>query len=108
MFERCRVSARNSLVISALLIAAICGADLFITMMAAAAPPYKTDFDTEIAGHAPAMLGDGKKIFRYETFGSEALWGDALQLHKAIAGEKNGGLGVGVSPKNRAVRWSQG
>ena len=31
------------------------------------------------------MLSDGKSIFRYETFGSEAFWGDALQLHKAIA-----------------------
>src|SRR5262249_56314991 len=38
-------------------------------------------------------------IFRYDTFGSEAFWGDALQLHKAIAGEKNGGIGPGVSPK---------
>jgi hypothetical protein len=27
--------------------------------------------------------------------GSEAFWGDALQLHKAIAGEKNGGVGGG-------------
>jgi hypothetical protein len=34
-----------------------------------------------------------------ETFGSEAFWGDTLHLHKAIAGEKNGGVGPGVSPK---------
>jgi hypothetical protein len=34
-----------------------------------------------------------------DTFGSEGFWGDALQLHKAIAGEKNGGIGPGVSPK---------
>jgi hypothetical protein len=45
------------------------------------------------------MLSDGKKIFRYDTFGSEAFWGDALQLHKAILGAKNGGVGPGVSPK---------
>jgi mono/diheme cytochrome c family protein len=45
------------------------------------------------------MLDEGRKIFRYDTFGSEAFWGDALQLHKAIAGEKNGGVGPGVSPK---------
>ena len=45
------------------------------------------------------MLEEGKKTFRYDTFGSEAFWGDALQLHKAIAGEKNGGVGPGVSPK---------
>jgi hypothetical protein len=30
---------------------------------------------------------------------SEAFWGDTLQLHRAIAGEKNGGVGAGVSPK---------
>jgi hypothetical protein len=45
------------------------------------------------------MLDEGKKTFRYETFGSEAFWGDTLQLQKAIAGEKNGGVGPGVSPK---------
>lgn len=56
-------------------------------------------FDGEIATNAKTMLAEGKKIFRYDTFGSEAFWGDALQLHKAIAGEKNGGVGPGVSPK---------
>ena len=29
----------------------------------------------------------------------EAFWGDTLHLHKAIASEKNGGVGPGVSPK---------
>jgi hypothetical protein len=99
MFERSRLSLRTFIVVSTLLTAAMGGIDLLVTMIASAAPPPKTDFDTEIARHAGAMLGDGKKIFRYETFGSEAFWGDALQLHKAIAGEKNGGVGPGVSPK---------
>jgi hypothetical protein len=45
------------------------------------------------------MLQEGRQIFRYDTFGSEAFWGDALKLHQAIAGEKNGGVGAGVSPK---------
>ncbi len=45
------------------------------------------------------MIERGRQIFRFDTFGSEAFWGDALQLHKAIAGEKNGGVGGGVSPK---------
>ena len=57
------------------------------------------DFDDTIRGHSSQMLEEGRKIFRYDTFGSEAFWGDALQLHKAIAGEKNGGVGAGVSPK---------
>jgi len=45
------------------------------------------------------MLDEGKKTFRYDTFGSETFRGAALQLHKAVAGEKNGGVGPGVSPK---------
>jgi hypothetical protein len=64
-----------------------------------AAPPAKRGFDAEIERHGQTMLDEGRKIFRFETFGSEAFWGDALQLHKAIAGEKNGGVGLGVSPK---------
>ena len=28
----------------------------------------------------------GRKIFRYDTFGDEAFWGDTLGLHRAIAG----------------------
>src|ERR1041385_2557164 len=45
------------------------------------------------------MLAEGKQTFRFETFGDEAYWTDALQLNKAIAGEKNGGVGAGLSPK---------
>jgi hypothetical protein len=55
--------------------------------------------DQMISAHAQQMVEEGRRIFRYDTFGSEAFWGDALQLHKAIAGEKNGGVGGGVSPK---------
>jgi cytochrome c5 len=56
-------------------------------------------FDSEIQRNAQAMMEEGKQTFRYDTFGDEAWWGDALQLHKAIAGEKHGGVGPGVSPK---------
>src|SRR5262245_50558651 len=41
---------------------------------------------------------EGRQIFRYETFGDEAFWGGKLGLHRAIAGEANGGVGAGVSP----------
>src|SRR6266700_7390062 len=64
-----------------------------------AKPAAGKGFDAEIAHHGQVMLDDGRRIFRYDTFGSEAFWGDALGLHKAIAGEKNGGVGPGVSPK---------
>ena len=54
--------------------------------------------DREIKAHAERLLEQGRTTFRFETYGSEAFFGDALQLHKAIAGAKNGGVGPGVSP----------
>src|SRR5712692_10509226 len=68
---------------------------------AQAQTPQKTppENDRQISAHARRMMNEGRRIFRFDTFGSEAFWGDALQLHKAIAGEKNGGVGGGVSPK---------
>ncbi len=42
---------------------------------------------------------DGTQIFRFDTFGDEAFWGDTLKLHRAIEGAKLGGVGAGVSPK---------
>ena len=41
----------------------------------------------------------GRKIFRFDTFGDQAFWGDTLGLHRAIAGQANGGVGAGLSPK---------
>lgn len=55
--------------------------------------------DRMITTHAEQMMEEGRRIFRSDTFGSEAFWGDQLGLHKAIAGAKNGGIGGGVSPK---------
>ena len=45
-------------------------------------------FDDRVDHHAKQMLDEGKKIFRYDTFGSEDFWGGQLRLHEAIAGEK--------------------
>jgi hypothetical protein len=54
--------------------------------------------DDAVANNALTMLEEGKQIFRYETFGDEAYWSGELQLHKAIAGERYGGVGDGLSP----------
>ena len=55
-------------------------------------------FDAEIARNAQQMIEEGRKIFRFDTFGDEAFWGDQLKLHQAIAGAKFGGVGAGLSP----------
>jgi hypothetical protein len=46
------------------------------------------------------MLKAGQQTFRFDTFGSEDFWGSKLKLHLAILGEKQGGVGGGVSPKS--------
>jgi cytochrome c5 len=47
----------------------------------------------------PALIADGKQIFRFDSFGDEDFWSGLLHLDKAIAGAANGGYGPGVSPK---------
>ncbi|HEX8184602.1 MAG TPA: hypothetical protein VF747_07615, partial [Blastocatellia bacterium] len=55
-------------------------------------------FDRQINTHMEQMMEEGRDIFRNDTFGDEAFWGDLLQLHKAIEGAGLGGVGAGVSP----------
>jgi len=62
-------------------------------------PQHQSPNDTIISNYAQQMLEQGRQIFRYDTFGDEAFWGDSLRLHQAIAGEHLGGVGTGVSPK---------
>lgn len=63
----------------------------------------QTEYDRSVDDFSKKMLPDGRQIFRHDTFGSEAYWGDQLQLHKAIAGQANGGVGNGLSPKAALV-----
>jgi hypothetical protein len=56
-------------------------------------------FNGRIDGNAQQMLEEGRRIFRYDTFGDEVYWSDTLKLHRAIEGEKLGGFGPGISPK---------
>ena len=96
--KRCIVTARSVRRSKVLIVMTSTVASLGV-IVASAAPPSRSGSDAEINRHAQAMIDEGRKIFRYDTFGSEGFWGDTLQLHKAIAGEKNGGVGPGVSPK---------
>ena len=50
-------------------------------------------------GNAVDKTTKGRQIFRFDTFGDEAFWGDTLKLHQAIEGVNHGGVGPGVSPK---------
>jgi cytochrome c5 len=58
-----------------------------------------TESERQTDSSAQRMLDEGKQTFRFDTFGDEAFWSDALQLHRAIEGANFGGVGPGVSPK---------
>jgi hypothetical protein len=55
-------------------------------------------FDQAIRRNSERMLEEGRKIFRFDTFGDDAFWGGTLKLHEAIEGARFGGVGPGVSP----------
>src|SRR5689334_10264193 len=57
-----------------------------------------TESERQTDANAQRLLDEGKQTFRFDTFGDEAFWSDALQLHRAIAGANFGGVGPGVSP----------
>jgi hypothetical protein len=56
-------------------------------------------FTDDIEGNASASLKEGRSVFRHDTFGDEYFWGDTLQLHLAIMGERHGGVGPGLTPR---------
>jgi hypothetical protein len=49
--------------------------------------------------NAADLVSQGRRIFRFDTFGDETFWGDTLNLHLAIEGAGFGGVGQGLSPK---------
>jgi hypothetical protein len=66
---------------------------------ALAAGESVTSFQGKIDRHAREMFEEGKRIFRYDTFGSEDFWGGKLRLHEAIEGAAHGGQGPGLTAR---------
>ena len=60
----------------------------------------------EIHENAERMIREGREIFRHDTFGSEAFWGQTLRLHEAIAAcvERCSGLSLVVPLSVRHLR----
>src|SRR5437868_9220958 len=93
-------TVRVLIVAAAMVLATVATATLRQASPSAQAPSAAaTPFDSTIAQNAQRMIEDGRRIFRFDTFGDEAFWGDQLRLHQAIVGQKLGGVGSGLSPK---------
>ena len=43
-------------------------------------------FDLTILDNTLQMIAQGRRTFRFDTFGDEAFWGGSSSLHQAIAG----------------------
>jgi hypothetical protein len=80
-----------------------------IVSLAAALALFAVDADTDeklkgndasIRDYAANQVREGRQIFRFDTFRSEAFWGGALHLHESIAGSANGGTGPGLTPRS--------
>ena len=67
-----------------------------------AAESAPRSFDDQIRANVTAMVQEGEKTFRFDTFGDEVFWGDTLKLQRAIIGEKLGGVGPGSVPRWRS------
>ncbi len=80
-------------------IAGLLAALLLAPLATRAAPTPRAGSDRETRDHALRLIEEGRRTFRYDTFGDEAFWSGALRLHEAIAGAAGGGVGDGVSPR---------
>ena len=71
---------------------------LALTVMVQGVRSQSTNKDST-SDNAVNLVALGRQSFRFDTFGDQAFWGDALKLHQAIEGSALGGVGPGVSPK---------
>src|SRR5919204_2229016 len=55
-------------------------------------------FDRVILANAQQLIEEGRRTFRFNTFGDQDFWGGTLGLHRAIEGSRFGGVGPGLSP----------
>src|SRR6185369_10999133 len=95
-----RTSTKTAIIIGSLLLIISLSRQLIQCTNAGSGQTEKKAEEKEDATivNAKQMLQEGKQTFRFETFGDEVYWTDALKLDKGIAGEKDGGVGPGLSP----------
>ena len=71
-------------------------------------PNPSAPFDGVISNNARSMVEEGRQIFRFDTFGDEAFWGDTLKLHQAIEGAALRRRRPGRQPEDGARGRPQG
>ena len=75
------ITSKNNL--SVTILRGTLGQDAFLA--AGAGTVAEESFDREIMRYTAEMMREGRRIFRYDTFGDEDFWGGTLRLHEAVA-----------------------
>ena len=92
-------SMRERMLVKLIILLMVISVTTIYSLSRGRAQQQETEIDRQINANARQMVEEGRQVFRYDTFGDEAFWGDTLKLHLAIEGTKFGGVGPGVSPK---------
>jgi hypothetical protein len=100
---------RRSLALGAIVV----GTSLLVSTMWATQPPQQVvrtpllqfkSYDDAIRHNAMHMVEEGKKTFRFDTFGSEDFWGGKLRLHESLAGvSPKAALALGLKVDSEAI-----
>lgn len=90
---------KRTSVVSALVALVVSAAALAADAQPGATSDRELQRHGDADSHAQRLLAEGRRTFRFDTFGDEAYWGDTIKLHQAIEGSRFGGVGPGVSPK---------
>ena len=99
MLRRSKGLARHLRMAVAFAAVALAGGVLFNVSAVSKPASQRATPPPNSRGTALRLINQGRRIFRFDTFGDQAFWGGALKLHRAIEGKANGGVGPGVSPK---------
>lgn len=92
-------SMRERMLVKLIILLMVISVTTIYSLSRGRAQQQETEIDRQINANARQMVEEGRQVFRYDTFGDEAFWGDTLKLHLAIEGTKFGGVGPGVDPK---------
>ena len=79
-----KIQKANAVLLIALISAAGAVSGCGTSMTAEPAPPVPAVEHPAAPQATPAQIAEGRKIFRFDTFGDEQLWTDKLRLHEVV------------------------
>src|SRR5262245_17511792 len=103
-----RTAARTRTLALAIAASAITALGVWGARLPATEAARASSFDAAISDHSRKMLDEGRRIFRFDTFGDEDFWGGTLRLHDVVAQlSPRDALGLGLKVDAGALTEQQ-